>query len=149
MINYRVATIADLSILLELVQEFHKTERLSFDEIVDRKVLVKLLSDPALGRLWLIQRENEVIGYIIITFGYSLEYRGRDAFIDEFYLRSQYRRQGIGTQTLVFAEDACRSLDVQALHLEADFANLDAQRLYHKTGYESHDRVLMTKLLAS
>ncbi len=146
-INYRVAAIADLTILLELVRKFHETEQLPFDETVDREVLANFLADTSLGQLWLIQLGNEVIGYIMVTFGYSLEYRGRDAFIDEFYLYPQYRRQGIGTKTLAFAEDACRVLGVQALHLEADFKNPDAQRLYHRTGYQNHERILMTKQL--
>jgi GNAT superfamily N-acetyltransferase len=146
-INYRVAAIADLTILLELVRKFHETEQLPFDETVDREVLSNFFADTSLGQLWLIQLGNEVIGYIMVTFGYSLEYRGRDAFIDEFYLYPQYRRQGIGTKTLAFAEDACRVSGVQALHLEADFKNPDAQRLYQRTGYQNHERILMTKQL--
>jgi GNAT superfamily N-acetyltransferase len=146
-INYRVAAIADLTILLELVRKFHETEQLPFDETVDREVLANFFADTSLGQLWLIQLGNEVIGYIMVTFGYSLEYRGRDAFIDEFYLYPQYRRQGIGTKTLAFAEDACRVSGVQALHLEADFKNPDAQRLYQRTGYQNHERILMTKQL--
>ncbi len=147
-INYRVAEISDLTLLLELVKEFHKSEQLAFDETVDRDVLANFLVDPSLGQVWLIQQEDEAIGYIILTLGYSLEYRGRDAFIDEFYLRSKYRGQGIGTQTLAFIEDACRVLEVQALHLEVDFENPDAQRLYHRVGYQPHNRFLMTKNLA-
>jgi GNAT superfamily N-acetyltransferase len=146
-INYRVAAIADLTILLELVRKFHETEQLPFDETVDREVLANFFADTSLGQLWLIQLGNEVIGYIMVTFGYSLEYRGRDAFIDEFYLYPQYRRQGIGTKTLAFTEDACRVSGVQALHLEADFKNPDAQRLYQRTGYQNHERILMTKQL--
>ncbi|MGL5062821.1 MAG: GNAT family N-acetyltransferase [Microcoleus sp.] len=147
-ISYRVAEIADLTLLLELVQEFHKTEKLAFDEKVDRDVLEKFLADSSLGKVWLIQQVDRAIGYIILTLGYSIEYRGRDAFIDEFYLRSEYRGQGIGTQTLAFVEDACRVLGVQALHLEVDFENPEAQRLYHRVGYQRHQRFLMTKNLA-
>lgn len=147
-VNYRVAEISDLTLLLELVQEFHKTEKLAFDEKVDRDVLANFLADPSLGQLWLIQQEYEAIGYIILTLGYSLEYRGRDAFIDEFYIRSNYRGQGIGSQTLAFVEDACRVLGVQALHLEVDFENPDAQRLYRRVGYQLHKRFLMTKHFA-
>ena len=146
-INYRVAAISDLPILLELVEEFHETEQLPFNKTIDREVIANFLSDASLGQLWLIQLESEVIGYIMVTFGYSLEYRGRDALIDEFYLCPPYRRQGIGTKTLAFAEDACRVSGVQALHLEVDFKNPDAQRLYHRTGYQSHERILMTKQL--
>ena len=147
-VNYRVAAIADLTLLLELVQEFHKTEKLAFDEKLDRDVLANFLADASLGQLWLIQQEDEAIGYIILTLGYSLEYRGRDAFIDEFYIRPNYRGQGIGSQTLAFVEDACRVWGVQALHLEVDFENSDAQRLYRRVGYQRHNRFLMTKNLA-
>lgn len=146
-INYRRAATANLNTLLELVQEFHENENLPFDKNVDRDVLLHFLSDESLGQAWLIQQEDEVIGYIVLTLGYSLEYRGRDAFIDEFYLRSKHRGQGIGTQTLVFAEDACRVLGVRALHLEVDFDNPDAQRFYHRVDYQHHERFLMTKNL--
>jgi GNAT superfamily N-acetyltransferase len=146
-INYRKAESADIKILLELVKEFHEHEQIAFDEKVDDDVLSNFLANDSLGQLWLIQQESEVIGYLILTLGYSVEYRGRDAFIDEFYLRPQYRKQGIGTKTLAFAEDACRVLGVQAIHLEVDFDNPDAHRLYDKIGYQRHNRFLMTKQL--
>ncbi|HLO47815.1 MAG TPA: GNAT family N-acetyltransferase [Kamptonema sp.] len=147
-ISYRVGALSDLTLLLELVKEFHAKEKLAFDEKLDNDALEIFLADPSLGKIWLIQKEDEVIGYIILTFGYSLEYRGRDAFVDEFYLRPKHRGQGIGTQTLAFVENVCRGLGVQALHLEVDFENPDAQRLYQRVGYQRHHRFLMTKDLA-
>jgi GNAT superfamily N-acetyltransferase len=144
-IHHRIAEISDLAILIELVREFHKNEKLSFDENIDSDVLRHFLADESLGKAYLVQQEDEVLGYIILTLGYSLEYRGRDAFIDEFYIRPTHRGKGIGTQTLAFAEDACRELGVRSLHLEVDFENLDAQRLYDRVGYQRHNRFLMTK----
>lgn len=144
-IHYRIAAIADLAILLELVQEFHKNEKLPFDKNIDSDVLRHFLADESLGKAYLVQQEDEVIGYIILTLGYSLEYRGRDAFIDELYIRPTHRGKGIGTQTLAFAEDVCQNLGVQALHLEVDVENLDAQRFYHRVGYQRYNRFLMTK----
>lgn len=146
-IHYRLATIADLSLLIEFVREFHAYEHLPFDEQIDRDVLLYFLSYESLGQAWLILQADEAIGYIILTLGFSLEYRGLDAFIDEFYLRPSYRAQGIGTQTLVFIENACQALDVKAIHLEVNFENSQAQRLYHRAGYQGHDRFLMTKSL--
>jgi ribosomal protein S18 acetylase RimI-like enzyme len=120
---------------------------LPFDENIDSDVLRNFLADESLGKAYLVQQEDEVLGYIILTLGYSLEYRGRDAFIDEFYIRPTYRGKGIGTQMLVFAEDACQELGVRSLHLEVDFENSDAQRLYDRVGYQRHNRFLMTKTL--
>jgi GNAT superfamily N-acetyltransferase len=144
-IHYRIAEISDLAILIELVREFRKNEKLPFDENIDSDVLRHFLADESLGKAYLVQQEDEVLGYIILTLGYSLEYRGRDAFIDEFYIRPTHRGKGIGTQMLAFAEDACRELGVRSLHLEVDFENLDAQRLYDRVGYQRHNRFLMTK----
>jgi GNAT superfamily N-acetyltransferase len=144
-IHYRIAEISDLAILIELVRGFHKNEKLPFDENIDADVLRNFLADESLGKAYLVQQEDEVLGYIILTLGYSLEYRGRDAFIDEFYIRPTHRGKGIGTQMLAFAEDACRELGVRSLHLEVDFENSDAQRLYDRVGYQRHNRFLMTK----
>jgi GNAT superfamily N-acetyltransferase len=144
-IHYRVAVISDLANLIELVREFHENEKLPFNENIDFDVLKHFLADESLGKAYVVQQEDEMIGYIILTLGYSLEYRGRDAFIDEFYICPTHRGKGIGTQILAFAEDACRELGVRALHLEVDFENSDAQRLYHRVGYQRHNRFLMTK----
>jgi GNAT superfamily N-acetyltransferase len=144
-IHHRIAEISDLAILIELVRAFHKNEKLPFDENIDSDVLRNFLADESLGKAYLVQQEDEVLGYIILTLGYSLEYRGRDAFIDEFYIRPTHRGKGIGTQMLAFAEDACRELGVRSLHLEVDFENSDAQRLYDRVGYQRHNRFLMTK----
>lgn len=147
MIHYKLAAIADLETLIQFVQEFHQHENLERDETLNRNLLEHFLTDPALGQAWLIQQDDEAIGYFILTLGYSLEYEGRDAFLDELYLRPQYRKQGIGTQTLAFAEEACRALGVHVLHLEVDFDNSNAQHLYHTVGYQKHDRFLMSKYL--
>jgi ribosomal protein S18 acetylase RimI-like enzyme len=143
--DFRLATIDDIAVLLELVQEFHTDERLPFEATIDRDVLSQLLINPSLGQLWLISQSNEVVGYLVLTLGYSLESRGRDAFIDELYICPSHHRQGIGTQTLALAETVCRNSGVHTL--EVDFANADAQKLYRRIGYQRHDRFLMTKSL--
>jgi GNAT superfamily N-acetyltransferase len=57
---------------------------------------------------------GEPVGYLVVTLGYSLEYGGRDAFVDEVYIRSTHREKGIGTAALTFAEEQCRVLGVRA-----------------------------------
>jgi len=46
-----------------------------------------------------------------------------------------------------FVEAASRELNINALHLEVERANLPARDLYQKFGFEDHARYLMTKLL--
>jgi ribosomal protein S18 acetylase RimI-like enzyme len=147
-IDLKVANESDTEFLVQFIREFHELEALPFEEDIDRTVLAKLLQDDSLGKVWLIQDGSEPIGYIVLTFGYSLEFRGRDAFIDELYVRERYRGQGIGTRALQFVLEVCPSLEIQALHLEVDRKNTAAQHLYRKVGFEDHDRYLMTKWIA-
>lgn len=104
-----------------------------------------LVGDASLGRVWLICTAGTAIGYMVLTLGFSLEYGGRDAFIDEIYIREPSRGQGIGTHALSFAEERCRALGVRALHLEVERANSGAYNVYRRVGFVDHDRYLMTK----
>ena|ERR671932_14374 len=157
-ITFKITDYSDIEILMPLIQEFHEIEHLPFDEGKIRSLLAKIMRENSLGRVWLIQDSGDaiaqstaptVIGYIVLMFGYSLEFLGRDAFIDELYIREGNRGQGIGTRALQFVQQVCPSLGIQALHLEVDRKNTDAQRLYRKVGFEDHDRYLMTKWIAT
>jgi GNAT superfamily N-acetyltransferase len=97
---------------------------LPFDEAAARQALEKILRDHSLGGVWLIQDGDEAIGYVVLTLGDSLEYHGRDAFVDEIYICESHRGRGIGAQAIKFVEKICRSLDVRALHLEVERAVL-------------------------
>ncbi len=157
-ITFKITDYSDIEILVQLIQEFHEIEHLPFDEEKIRALLVKMMRKNSLGRVWLIQDSGDgiaqsaapnVIGYIVLTFGYSLEFLGRDAFIDELYIRDSHRGQGIGTKALQFVQQVCPSLGIQALHLEVDRKHTGEQRLYRKVGFEDHDRYLMTKWIAT
>ncbi len=118
-----------------------------FDEQAVREVLRKFLASPDLGRAWVFLDGETPIGYIVLTFGYSFEYYGRDSFIDELYIEPQYRRQGIGKRAMQFVEESARELGVNAIHLEVDQGNEPAAELYRRAGYDDHARFLMTKWL--
>lgn len=142
-----LSTSRDVEIVLELMREFYLGERLHFDEKVARRALDELWADPRLGRLYLIRTGEEVVGYTVLAFGFSLEFHGRDALVDEFYVREADRGAGIGTACLAMLEEVCRAEGIRAIHLEADRTNLRVKRLYHRVGYEDHDRHLLTKWL--
>jgi ribosomal protein S18 acetylase RimI-like enzyme len=131
--------------LLTFMREYYEFDHLPFDEQRARVALEGFLADESLGRVWLIHYRGEEIGYLVLTLGYSLEYGGRDAFIDEMYIRASYRGNGIGKIALAFAEDVCRALGVRALHLEVGQANTAAYGLYRAVGFMDHDRRLLTK----
>jgi ribosomal protein S18 acetylase RimI-like enzyme len=143
--SFRLASPADLEPLLAFARAFYADQGYPFDEPAVREVLAPLLADADLGRVWLIEVAAEAVGYVALCFGYSIEHRGRDAFVDELYVAPTWRGRGIGTAALHFAQDACPALGVRALHLEVERQNAAAVALYRKLGFAERDRFLMTR----
>jgi GNAT superfamily N-acetyltransferase len=131
------------------MREYCAFDHLPFEEQTRRQAVEKFLREKSWGRLWLILVEDTPIGYLALTLGFSFEYGGYDAFIDEVYITEQHRGQGIGKRALQVAEDECGVLGVRALHLEVERVNTNAHALYRKSGFVEHDRYLMTKHISS
>ena len=142
--QFRLASSADIELLLDFMRQFYAIDAYPFDVYLARSTMQQIVEDASLGRVWLIYRQETAIGYVVLTFGFSLEYHGRDAFIDELFLLDAYRGQGIGSQVMQFVLDVCPALGIHALHLEVERTNVAGLRLYRKYGFEEHDRSLMT-----
>jgi ribosomal protein S18 acetylase RimI-like enzyme len=145
--SFKVAGAADADALLAMMRELYDHERMTFDEAAARSALAQLLADDAFGVAHLIEFGGEVAGYLVLTFGFSLEFGGRDAFVDELYVGDEFRGRGAGKAALGFAAEVCRARGIRALHLEVERANDSAQALYRKAGFLDHDRYLLTKRL--
>jgi ribosomal protein S18 acetylase RimI-like enzyme len=139
----KIASIEDLEILLPLVRAFHEFEDLQIAEEQRKSSLTELLSNLNLGGIWLIYDDNQVVGYIILCTGYSIEFAGKDAFIDEFYIRPEFRRRGIGKQTLEFIKVAAKDLNVRAIHLEVGRTNTNAHKLYAYSNFKAREKYVL------
>ena len=134
---------ADL--LVGLMREFYACEHLPFDEQVARQGLQQLLMQPSYGAAFLINVEAQVSGYLVLTFGFSLEFHGRDALLDEIYVREGFRGRGVGRASLQFVEEVCRREGVKVIHLVVEKGNERAQAVYREAGYRAQERFLLTK----
>lgn len=138
----------DEDLVVAMMRELYVHDGLYFDEARARAALARLLADASLGRVWVARADGEPAGYLVLTLGYSLEFAGRDAFVDELYLREPFRGGGLGRRAIETAVAACRELGVEALHLEVERANTGAQGFYRRLGFHDHDRYLMTRWIA-
>ena len=129
------------------MHDFYVFERLSYDETRQRELIAQLLRDQNLGRLILFEVDDTLLGYMVLGFGFSLEFHGRDCLIDEFYVRPEYRSQGVGAKAVEFAFAICRDLGIAAVHLEADYINVRGHEFYKRLGFKDHERHLMTRWL--
>jgi len=150
--SFRPAGPADLETLLPLMASFYDEDRHPWIEDAARRSLLKLLGEPALGRAYVIEGEGilgegRILGYLVVCFGFSLEFHGRDAFVDELYVVPEARGRGLGREALRVAEACCVEADARALHLEVGLENDKARRLYLSWGFEERPHALMSKRL--
>ena len=143
----RAATFADAGVLFDLMRDFYAEEHLVFNEPVAHCALSELLARPDLGSIQLFESTGAVIGYAVITFGYSLEFHGRLALLDEFYLVPAQRGRGLGRTGLELIKAWVRTASVATLRLEVSRANTRARSLYQKTGFRDEQRDLLTHWL--
>jgi ribosomal protein S18 acetylase RimI-like enzyme len=145
--NVRAAIETDVSVLLDMIHDFFDGEGMPFDAKNVSPALTSLLGSPSLGSVWIFQQAKAVVGYAIVTYGFDLEFNGRDAFLTDLYLIPEWRGQGVGSAALAIVEREARQAGVRALHLLVHPTNDRALRLYRNARFEVSHRTVMTKRL--
>ncbi|MEL6959566.1 MAG: GNAT family N-acetyltransferase [Pseudomonadota bacterium] len=134
--------------LLPLIEAFHSEYGLSSTPESRDAALMPLLEGSPLGAVWLFGPTKAPTGYTIITFGWSMEFGGMDAFVDELYIRPAVRQRGLASEALRAIASSLADVGVTALHLEVDRADEATQRLYTRARFELRDRyALMSRRL--
>lgn len=146
--QFRTAQASDAETLLDFMQALYTFDGYGYDREKARTALLRLLENSDLGCAWIILDGSSPVGYAVLCFGYSLEWLGRDAFVDEIYLREEYRGRGWGKKTMGFLEDAARELGVRVLHLGVMKGNDKALRLYEALGFQRHQATFLSKWIA-
>ena len=142
-VELHLASINELDVILPLVRDYHAFERLDTTDAQRESAVRGLLEQPQFGRIWLIRCDGALAGYIALCRGYSLEFSGFDAFIDELFLGAEYRGRGVGARVLCAIKVEARKHDINALHLEVARDNLPARKLYASVGFESREKYVL------
>lgn len=146
MFRLRFGTTDDFAAVFPRTRALNAHEGITIDDARLAEALRGLLADPQLGGVWLIERERTPIGYAIVTFGYDLEFAGRDAYLTELWVDDDQRGSGAGSAALALLPDELRARGVNALHLQVRPDN-PAFRLYQRTGFVASPRTIMTRRL--
>lgn len=135
-----------LTKVLPLVAAYHAFEHID-SSVQGRSAAVRhLLQNPDLGGIWLIEADTRLAGYIALCRGFSIEFNGYDAFVDELFLLPEFRGRGVGKQVLAQIGGEARKLDINALHLEVARDNRAARKLYAGAGFAARDKYLLMSL---
>jgi diamine N-acetyltransferase len=144
----RQASADDLNRLLDLMADFYAESAYVLDRTRAEEAFTALLSDPRLGRVWLVEQGSDDVGYVVVTFVFAMEYGGLTAVVDDFYIEPASRNAGQGTVALALACRICVGLGMRAMSVEVGYDNSVAQAVYRRVGFLETDRRLMTLRLA-
>jgi ribosomal protein S18 acetylase RimI-like enzyme len=142
----RRATKSDRESLLAMMKAFNALEGIEWVPEAVRPALDVLLADEKLGFVGIVETDG-MSGYVVLTWGFDLEWHGRDAFLTELYLEPESRGRGVGRGVLAAIERVARENGAGAMHLMVRPANVSAVRLYRGAGYSSPPRVFLSKVI--
>jgi len=133
----------DIEITLQMMADFYAIDNYPIDLEVSKKLITDFITQPHLGKGWIIIHEGKTAGYCMLTFVFSFEYKGLIAFLDELYLSEAARGKGIGKVALSFIKSESHKLSLKLIYLEVENHNENAQKLYLASDFTIHSRQIM------
>ena len=143
MTTFKLLEIVDIEIITQMMRDFYAIDNYPMDIEVAKTLFQEFITNEHLGKSWLIYSENEIVGYIILTYIFSFEYGGKIAFLDELFIKETARGKGFGKEAIQFIQREAPKLSLKLLYLEVEPHNENAQKLYLAHDFELHNRKLM------
>jgi len=111
---------ADDERLLSLMARYHEERGLDYDDAHRAKVAAPLLEGSPLGAVWLIGPQRAPLGYVLVTFGWSVRLGGMIGWVEEVFIRPSVRSRGIGTEVLHAIAVTLGPAGIEALQVRVD-----------------------------
>ena len=142
-ITFKPIRLSDIDRTIIMMQDFYAIDNYPIDTAVSKSLLTEIIENENLGKGWLILDNDIPVGYVILTFVFSFEYKGRIAFLDELYISAKARGKGMGKKTVDFIHEQALDLAINIIYLEVEGHNTIAQKLYLSKDFVVHNRKLM------
>lgn len=131
--DIRFASVDDASLIAGLLHDFNR----EFDvptppqaELGTR--LENLLETP---NTFALLAGHPVCGVALVSLRSNIWFAGRIATLDEFYVVPHLRGQGVGSAIIQRFLSVSPSLGIDAIEINVDEFDVDAQRLYRRYGF--------------
>lgn len=146
--NIRPMEQKDFDKVLEMMKVFYASDALLVhpEEPVLRKTLADAIEAGPYVEGFVFCREETLAGYGMVAKSYSTEMGGKCVWIEDIYIRPEFRGQGLGTGFLKFVEERYRNWAVR-LRLEAEEENEKAMKVYRNAGFETLGYIQLVKTI--
>jgi ribosomal protein S18 acetylase RimI-like enzyme len=147
--SVRLATLDDIETLVALMCDFYSESSYELDRTWAANSFRTLLSNAALGCVWLAVADAQSVGHAVLTVRYTMEHGALSAYIDDLYVVPHHRNCGTGAALLGELFNEMRARGCKSAHVEVGDTNDAARALYAKFGLSAAQdgRVLLSRVL--
>lgn len=131
----RDMTEADTGAVTEMMRVFYSSPAVlsnGSEEIFNNDVQNCVGNSPYLEG-YVFTQDDKILGYAMLAKSYSTEFGKPCIWIEDLYIKQEYRGKGIGTEFFAFVE---KKYPDSVLKLEVEKENQNAIGVYQKCGYE-------------
>lgn len=131
-VKIKPATPEDMPVLLEMIKELATFEN-ALDEVCNTvdNLMNDCFRDPPYFKAWLAWVENIPVGMMITYVRYST-WRGKVLYLDDIYVRPQWRGKGIGEAMMVVLAQEAQSQNFKFISWQVLDWNVKAQSFFNK-----------------
>ena len=142
----RKMTENDKELYITMAEEFYNSDAVLPPIPRDHfeKTANEALRSDEYAEIYLLEYEGETAGYGLTARTFSQEAGGQVLWIEELYIRKEFRSKGLGREFFSSLEDKNRG-EIVRPRLEVEADNTRAISLYERLGYEVLDYVQMVK----
>ena len=137
---------SDKSEIISMMRNFYSSEAVftnGSEEIFERDFENCLGENPYLEG-YVFSQENNILGYAMIAKSFSTEFGKACIWLEDLYLKSEYRGQGVIPKFIEFVENKYKNC---ILRLEVELENTHAVHVYEKSGFSRLPYLEMKKEL--
>lgn len=133
----RKINLYDKSDFIKMCFDFYNTD--GVDHVIPisnmEKTFDLLIEDSDFAKAYVYEKNNKPAGYILLALTYSNEAGGTVVWLDEIYVKPEFRSQGIGSELIDFVIDKYKN-KVARFRLEITDSNIGAKKLYLSKGFK-------------
>jgi len=143
--NIRPMEINDKKEIMQMMRVFYDSPAVQHtapDKILEKDIEDCLSNMPYLDG-FVIEQSGKIAGYAMTAISYTTEYGGICVWLEDLYIKPEYRHKGISGKVFEFIEK--NYPDAVRFKLEVEPDNEFAVKCYQKHGYQISPYFEMTK----
>ena len=143
-ITFRKINQTDRAEFLAMSREFYASDAVlhPVPEEYHARAFEELMKEDIYLECYIMEADGKTVGFALLTKTYSREAGGLNIWVDELYLRPEYRGLGAGSAFFAYLE---QTHPAARYRLETEPENERAQKLYRRMGYRDLPYLQMIK----